>query len=71
VLHDVLSAALAEGFTPRRLIQSPLKGPAGNIEFLAWFSHGADVEAPAIDQLVADALDVSQPDSRISGESST
>ncbi|RPI99677.1 MAG: TlyA family RNA methyltransferase, partial [Chloroflexi bacterium] len=73
VLHDVLSAAQAEGYTPRGLIPSPLKGPAGNIEFLAWFSVGADAEAPETDQLVEEALDTgsTQRDSRTSGDSST
>lgn len=36
VLEEVLSFAQALGFAQRGLIQSPLKGPAGNIEFLAW-----------------------------------
>jgi len=36
VLTAILHAALEDGFTPRGLIQSPLKGPKGNIEFLMW-----------------------------------
>ena len=46
VLLDVLSAAQTEGYTPHGLIPSPLKGPAGNVEFLAWLRIGAGVEAP-------------------------
>lgn len=36
VLREVLTAAAAEGFQVGGLIRSPLRGPAGNIEFLAW-----------------------------------
>jgi 23S rRNA (cytidine1920-2'-O)/16S rRNA (cytidine1409-2'-O)-methyltransferase len=43
VLEEVLSFAQALGFTQRGLIQSPLKGPAGNIEFLAWLGWGQNL----------------------------
>jgi 23S rRNA (cytidine1920-2'-O)/16S rRNA (cytidine1409-2'-O)-methyltransferase len=43
VLEEVLSFAQALGFTQRGLIQSPLKGPAGNIEFLAWLAWGQNL----------------------------
>lgn len=39
VLEEVLSAAQSEGFSTAGLILSPLKGPAGNIEFLAWLQY--------------------------------
>lgn len=38
VLDEVLAAAEGEGYGVRRLIASPLKGPAGNVEFLAWLA---------------------------------
>ena len=38
VLDDVLASAEREGYSLRGLIASPLKGPAGNIEFLAWLA---------------------------------
>lgn len=38
VLFDVLDFAQRQGFSVRGLIRSPLKGPKGNIEFLAWLS---------------------------------
>jgi 23S rRNA (cytidine1920-2'-O)/16S rRNA (cytidine1409-2'-O)-methyltransferase len=48
VLLDVLSFALKEGFQIRGLIKSPLLGPKGNAEFLAWLNveetHGALIE---------------------------
>jgi len=56
VLLEVLAAARADGYAPRGLIISPLKGPAGNIEFLAWLSRGSEAEPEALDQLVAGAL---------------
>jgi 23S rRNA (cytidine1920-2'-O)/16S rRNA (cytidine1409-2'-O)-methyltransferase len=36
VVHNVLEAAAREGFTPRGSMESPLKGPSGNVEFLAY-----------------------------------
>jgi len=43
VLLDVLSFAQGEGFGIRGLIKSPLLGPKGNVEFLAWMDQ---VESP-------------------------
>jgi 23S rRNA (cytidine1920-2'-O)/16S rRNA (cytidine1409-2'-O)-methyltransferase len=48
VLWEVLSAAQGEGFAVAGLIQSPLKGPAGNVEFLAWLAYSQSLPA-AID----------------------
>jgi 23S rRNA (cytidine1920-2'-O)/16S rRNA (cytidine1409-2'-O)-methyltransferase len=39
VLHEVLSFAQTLNFGVGGLIMSPLKGPAGNTEFLAWLSQ--------------------------------
>jgi 23S rRNA (cytidine1920-2'-O)/16S rRNA (cytidine1409-2'-O)-methyltransferase len=46
-LHDaavekVLAAAVSAGLTPSGVIRSPITGPAGNVEFLAWLKPGAD-----------------------------
>jgi 23S rRNA (cytidine1920-2'-O)/16S rRNA (cytidine1409-2'-O)-methyltransferase len=38
VLLDVLAFAQSEGFSVRGLIRSPLIGPKGNVEFLAWLT---------------------------------
>lgn len=40
VLLDVLSFAESQGFGVRGLIRSPLLGPKGNVEFLAWLIPG-------------------------------
>ena len=46
VLLDVLTFAQGEGFNVRGLIRSPLLGPKGNAEFLAWlgFDQGEDIQ---------------------------
>jgi 23S rRNA (cytidine1920-2'-O)/16S rRNA (cytidine1409-2'-O)-methyltransferase len=35
-IEQVLSEAQASGFNPAGVIRSPIRGPAGNVEFLAW-----------------------------------
>ena len=40
VLLDVLGYAQAQGFGLNGLIRSPLLGPKGNVEFLAWLQPG-------------------------------
>jgi 23S rRNA (cytidine1920-2'-O)/16S rRNA (cytidine1409-2'-O)-methyltransferase len=52
VLEEVLASAQTLGFTPRGLIRSPLKGPAGNVEFLAWLTWGESSPAPDLSSLV-------------------
>lgn len=49
VMQDVSSFALAQGYGVQGLLRSPLLGPKGNAEFLAWLDHPAqgtnDLEA--------------------------
>jgi len=53
VLTEVLEFAAAMNLPPHGLIRSPLKGPAGNSEFLAWLRWNADVPPPApLDALI-------------------
>jgi 23S rRNA (cytidine1920-2'-O)/16S rRNA (cytidine1409-2'-O)-methyltransferase len=66
VLLDVLSFAQDEGFGLKGLIRSPITGPKGNVEFLAWLGVGItpadegqvsawiDAVAPLDDALEAD-----------------
>jgi 23S rRNA (cytidine1920-2'-O)/16S rRNA (cytidine1409-2'-O)-methyltransferase len=59
VLHGVTAFAQKEGFAVHGLIPSPLRGRAGNVEFLLWLrpaahSPSADLEA-WIDAAVAEA----------------
>jgi 23S rRNA (cytidine1920-2'-O)/16S rRNA (cytidine1409-2'-O)-methyltransferase len=48
VLEEILTFAAHEGFSIKGLTLSPLKGPAGNIEFLAWLGWG-DIQATSLD----------------------
>ena len=51
VLKDVLDFAMAQGFAVRGLLRSPVLGPKGNVEFLAWLRAGVD-ETLAPDALI-------------------
>ena len=55
VLEGVLGWAAAAGLGPQGLIRSPITGPAGNVEFLAWFRPGE--AALSLAKLIA-ALDL-------------
>jgi 23S rRNA (cytidine1920-2'-O)/16S rRNA (cytidine1409-2'-O)-methyltransferase len=46
VLEDVLAFAQQAGFGLGGLIRSPLLGPKGNVEFLAWLGPGEDQADP-------------------------
>jgi 23S rRNA (cytidine1920-2'-O)/16S rRNA (cytidine1409-2'-O)-methyltransferase len=61
VLLDVLGFAQSEGFQICGLIKSPLLGPKGNVEFLAWLNQ-AQVEEGSGDirQMIEDVLEGSQ-----------
>lgn len=52
VLGEILTFAAETGFTVRGLIRSPLKGPAGNVEFLAWLTWGDDQPSASPDALI-------------------
>lgn len=54
VLEDAVAAARASGFVVRGLIPSPLRGPAGNIEFLLWLgTDGAQADQDASEMIDA------------------
>ena len=55
VLQDVLLSASELGYTPRGLLRSPLTGPKGNLEFLAWLGW-AEGEGVAIEHLLEAVL---------------
>ncbi len=54
VLTDVLQFAESQGLWPRGLIKSPLLGPKGNAEFLAWFDLQAP--SPGLSSMIESAL---------------
>lgn len=56
VLEEILEFALAQGYTLRGLIRSPLKGPKGNTEFLVYLDlSGGQSQSPVewIDRALA------------------
>ncbi|MCC6298457.1 MAG: TlyA family RNA methyltransferase [Anaerolineales bacterium] len=56
VLTDVLTFAQNEGFGVRALTRSPLVGPKGNVEFLAWLNQAEGPERTDLDSLVEKTL---------------
>lgn len=53
VLEEVLNFAAAEGWAVRGLLRSPLVGPKGNAEFLAWLALGGVAgDVPALVEAV-------------------
>ncbi|MCD4684936.1 MAG: TlyA family RNA methyltransferase [Anaerolineae bacterium] len=57
VLEAVLGAAQREGYAVCGLAPSPLKGPAGNVEFLAWLTVGDAAESITLAPAIQAALD--------------
>lgn len=57
VLVDVVDAMAAVGLGLRGLMVSPLIGPAGNVEFLGWWTLGA--ESAAVQEYIDRAMDES------------
>ncbi|MGC8486546.1 MAG: TlyA family RNA methyltransferase, partial [Candidatus Baltobacteraceae bacterium] len=59
VLHEVVGSATALGLVPTALIASPLKGPAGNREFLLELQRtGESLAEGRIDEVVGEGLPV-------------
>jgi len=56
VLRKILGWALDHGLAVRGLIASPLKGPAGNVEFLAHLSKGRGEASIEIEEAIARCL---------------
>ncbi len=54
VLSEVLAFAQQTGFGVRGLARSPVLGPKGNVEFLAWLNV-KEAESPPLDEMI-DAL---------------
>ncbi len=55
VLEDVLGFALQAGYAARGLLRSPLVGPKGNAEFLAWLEYPGGITS-SIEAIVDAAL---------------
>jgi 23S rRNA (cytidine1920-2'-O)/16S rRNA (cytidine1409-2'-O)-methyltransferase len=72
VLREVLKAAQEAGFVPLGLIPSPLRGPAGNVEFLAHLAKGWEGPTPDAEALVEECLgEVQEPALEEDGDAGT
>ncbi len=56
ILMDVLAFAQGQGFSVRALLRSPVLGPKGNVEFLAWLGVG-EAEPTDLAALVLQVLE--------------
>lgn len=63
VLLDVLTFAQGEGFGVKGLMRSPIQGPKGNVEFLAWLGIGIPpvVEGKQVENMVDAVLRLKIP----------
>jgi 23S rRNA (cytidine1920-2'-O)/16S rRNA (cytidine1409-2'-O)-methyltransferase len=50
-IEGVMAKAEALGFTPAGIIRSPIRGPAGNVEFLAWLKLGGRCSSDGLEQV--------------------
>jgi 23S rRNA (cytidine1920-2'-O)/16S rRNA (cytidine1409-2'-O)-methyltransferase len=60
VLRDILTFSLEEGYEIKGLARSPVLGPKGNVEFLAWLACPG-MSTPSgisVEELVARVIDV-------------
>lgn len=48
VVAKVLAGASAIGLAPAGVIRSPITGPAGNVEFLAWLKLGSEAQSAQV-----------------------
>jgi 23S rRNA (cytidine1920-2'-O)/16S rRNA (cytidine1409-2'-O)-methyltransferase len=55
VLEEVLSTAISLGYTVKGLLRSPLLGPKGNVEFLAWLVI-PPTDQPPLAEIIAEVI---------------
>jgi 23S rRNA (cytidine1920-2'-O)/16S rRNA (cytidine1409-2'-O)-methyltransferase len=56
VIREILKFSEQQDFLIGGLTRSPIKGPAGNIEFLVWLRWGDTSDSPDLDTLIAAVL---------------
>lgn len=61
VLDAVIGASADAGLAPRGLMASPVRGRAGNVEFLLWARRGADVFDVDVDAAIAEGRNLAAP----------
>lgn len=58
VIHEILDFSKEQAFTLKGLTISPLKGPAGNIEFFVWLGWGAShQESLEVDAIIESLIE--------------
>jgi 23S rRNA (cytidine1920-2'-O)/16S rRNA (cytidine1409-2'-O)-methyltransferase len=57
-LSAVIGSAVESGFAPQGVMASPVRGPAGNVEFLMWARRGAAPITLDVDAAVAEGREV-------------
>lgn len=62
VLIDVLDSAQKYGYCIRGLIKSPIKGPKGNQEFLAWLAYPSKEKQKDLEILVRSVVSIDSPE---------
>ena len=65
VLRKILGWAVDHGLAVRGLIPSPIKGPAGNVEFLVHLSRGPGEASIDIEEAIARCVDGCQSDPKL------
>lgn len=58
VLRAVIEATDEAGFAARGLMASPVRGPAGNVEFLLWAARERPARTPDVDAAVREGMEV-------------
>ena len=56
VLEKVIASAVNQGWEPQGVLPSPVKGPAGNQEYLLWLGNKKDYKFPILENLVSNSL---------------
>ena len=59
VLHEILTHAQGQGLALRGLARSPLLGPKGNVEFLAYLEQGEEARS-SLDEAIANCVAAQQ-----------
>ncbi|QCX32688.1 TlyA family RNA methyltransferase [Caloramator sp. E03] len=59
VVKNIVDFAIGMGFVLKGLTYSPIKGPEGNIEYLAYFTNYGNIAIEFIDELINDIVEKS------------
>ena len=60
VLHRIVESAKSEGLSLKGIVPSPILGPAGNVEFIAWFNRLHELDSTNIPMMIEAAISESE-----------